>query len=88
MAEAQQHLQQQLVIFIDFNGQHSTAITVQNLARLYQTTQDDSLLTAVVQGINITPRCRQYLATRPYPAGFLSWYDSSISAAGHRQNRV
>ena len=53
-AQAQKHLQQALIIFVDFNDQHSAGMTVQNLARLYQTTQDDSLLTTVAQCLNIT----------------------------------
>ncbi len=52
-AQAQKHLQQALIIFVEFNDQHSAGMTVQNLARLYQTTQDDNLLTTVAQCLNI-----------------------------------
>ena len=54
-AQAQQHLQQALIIFAEFNDQHSVAQTIQILARLYQTTQDDRLLTAVAQCLGSTP---------------------------------
>ena len=53
--QAQQNLQQALTIFVEFNDQHSTEITLRNLARLYQTTQDDRLLTPVAQCLGTTP---------------------------------
>ena len=53
--QAQQHLQQALTIFVEFNDQHSIEITLRNLARLYQTTQDDRLLSTVAQCLNTTP---------------------------------
>ncbi len=54
-AQAQQHLLQALVIFVEFNDQHSVEMVLQILARLYQTTQDDTLLAAVAQCLGTTP---------------------------------
>ncbi|MBD2463714.1 tetratricopeptide repeat protein [Oscillatoria sp. FACHB-1407] len=52
--QAQQHLQQALVIFVEFGDEYSVGMTLQNLARLYQTTQDEGILTAVAQCLNAT----------------------------------
>ncbi len=53
--EAGRALLQALEIFAEFNDQHSVAQTIQNLNRLYQTTQDATLLTAAAQLLNTTP---------------------------------
>ena len=53
-AQAQQHLIQALKIFVEFDDQHSAGMTLRNLSRIYQTTQDASLLTEVAQCLNST----------------------------------
>ncbi|WP_204152911.1 tetratricopeptide repeat protein [Leptolyngbya sp. CCY15150] len=53
--QAKAHHLQDLQISVEFNDQHRIAFVLRNLARLYQTTQDDSLLTTVAQCLNITP---------------------------------
>ena len=53
-AQAQQHLQQALAIFFEFNDQHSVGMTIGNLFRLYQTTQDNNILTSIAQCLNST----------------------------------
>ncbi|NET33075.1 MAG: tetratricopeptide repeat protein [Cyanothece sp. SIO1E1] len=52
--QAQQHLQQALAIFIEFNDKHSVGIALQGLARIYQVTQSDGILTDVAQLLNQT----------------------------------
>ncbi|WP_202807510.1 tetratricopeptide repeat protein [Leptolyngbya sp. PCC 6406] len=54
-SQAQQHLQKALEIFVEFNDQHSAEMVLQILARLYQNTQDDLILTAIAQCLHITP---------------------------------
>ena len=52
--QAQKHYQQALEIFIEFQDQHNAAIVMRSLARIYKTSQDDSLLTGVAQCSNST----------------------------------
>jgi hypothetical protein len=47
--EAGQNLLQALEIFSQFQDQHSVEITVNNLSRIYQATQDQSLLEAIAK---------------------------------------
>ena len=49
LTEASQNLLQALAIFAQFKDQHSVAITLRNLARLYQSTQDLSILETIAQ---------------------------------------
>jgi tetratricopeptide (TPR) repeat protein len=44
-----------LRITVEFNDEHGLGISLRNLARVYQATQDDALLTAVAQILNTTP---------------------------------
>jgi len=52
--EAGQNLLQALAIFAQFQDQHSVEITVNNLSRLYQATQDQSLLEAMAKILGTT----------------------------------
>ena len=52
--EAGQNLLQALEIFAQFQDQHSVGITVRNLSRIYQTTQDQSLLEAMAKILGVT----------------------------------
>ena len=52
--EAGQNLLQALEIFAQFQDQHSVKMTVNILSRIYQTTQDQSLLEAMAKVLGIT----------------------------------
>jgi len=52
--EAGQNLLQALEIFTQFQDQHSVGITVRNLSRIYQATQDQSLLEAMAKVLGVT----------------------------------
>ena len=53
--QAQQQLQQALKIFAEFNDQHSVVMTLNNLNRIYGTTQDEGLLSSVAEILDSTP---------------------------------
>jgi tetratricopeptide (TPR) repeat protein len=53
-AEAAQNLLQALEIFAQFQDQHNVEIALSNLSRIYQTTQDASLLESISQ-VLVTP---------------------------------
>jgi tetratricopeptide (TPR) repeat protein len=54
LTEASQNLLQALAIFAQFKDQHSVEMVLPILARLYQTTQDPSILEAIAQLFGIT----------------------------------
>jgi tetratricopeptide (TPR) repeat protein len=55
LEQAKQHHLQDLQISIEFNDQHRIAFVLRNLARLYQTTQDDHLIATAAQCLGTTP---------------------------------
>ncbi len=63
LEQAKAHHLQDLQISAEFNDQHRITFVMQNLARLYQATQDDRLLTTVAQCLGTTPaEVQQYFA--------------------------
>ena len=52
--EAGENLLQALEIFVQFQDQHSMRIALSNLSRLYQATQDQSLLEAMAKILGVT----------------------------------
>ncbi len=54
-AQAQAHYKQSLEIYVEYGDEHNRAIVMRSFARLYQTTQDDTLLTTVAQCLGTTP---------------------------------
>jgi tetratricopeptide (TPR) repeat protein len=52
--EAGQNLLQALEIFAQFQDQHSVEIVLRNLSRIYQATQDQSLLEAMAKTLGVT----------------------------------
>ncbi|MDX2254924.1 MAG: tetratricopeptide repeat protein [Pseudanabaenaceae cyanobacterium bins.39] len=52
--EAGQNLLQALEIFAQFQDQHSVVIALRNLSRIYQATQDQSLLEAMAKVLGVT----------------------------------
>jgi hypothetical protein len=44
-----------LRITVEFNDEHGLGISLRNLARFYEATQDTALLTAAAQILNTTP---------------------------------
>jgi tetratricopeptide (TPR) repeat protein len=62
LTEAGQNLLQALEIFAQFQDRHSVEITLSNLSRIYQTTQDTSLLESISQVLGISvDQARQQL---------------------------
>ena len=62
LIEAGQNLLRALEIFAQFQDQHSVEMTVSNLSRIYQTTQDASLLESISQVLGISvDQARQQL---------------------------
>jgi hypothetical protein len=53
--QAQQHYQTALEIYMEFGDDRNRDFVIKDLARLYQTTQDDRLLATVAQGLGATP---------------------------------
>lgn len=53
--QAQAYYQQSLEIYVEYGEEHNRAIVMRSFARLYQTTQDDTLLTTIAQCLNTTP---------------------------------
>jgi tetratricopeptide (TPR) repeat protein len=54
LTEAGQNLLQALEIFAQFQDQHSVGIALRNLSRIYQATQDQSLLEAMAKVFGVT----------------------------------
>ena len=52
--QARYHFQKSLSIFVEFKDDYSAEFALRGFARLYQTTEDDSLLTEVAQSLNAT----------------------------------
>lgn len=52
--EAGQNLLQALEIFAQFQDQYSVEMTVNNLSRIYQATQDQSLLETMAKVLGVT----------------------------------
>jgi len=48
------HYQQALVTYVEYNDPHNAGIVLRSFSRLYQATQDASLLTEVAQCLNST----------------------------------
>jgi len=62
LTEAGQNLLQALEIFAQFQDQHSVEMTVRNISRIYQTTQNTSLLESISQVLGISvDQARQQL---------------------------
>lgn len=51
---ARPHYKQSLEIYVEYGDEHNGAIVMRSFAHLYQTTQDDRLLTAVAQCLGTT----------------------------------
>ncbi len=65
--QAQAHYKQSLEIYVEYGDEHNGAIVMRSFARLYQTTQDDRLLTAVAQCLGSTPAEVQQLFAAASP---------------------
>ena len=52
--QARSHYQQALVTYVEYNDPHNAGIVLRSFSRLYQATQDASLLTEVAQCLNST----------------------------------
>ncbi|MCY7332226.1 MAG: tetratricopeptide repeat protein [Pseudanabaena sp. CAN_BIN31] len=62
LTESRQNLLQALEIFAQFQDQHSVDLTLRNLSRIYQTTQDANLLESISQVFGISvDQARQQL---------------------------
>ena len=62
--QAQAHYKQSLELYGEYGDEHNGAIVLNSFARLYQTTQNDRLLTTVAQCLNTTPaEVQQYFAS-------------------------
>ncbi|MGK7876700.1 MAG: tetratricopeptide repeat protein [Xenococcaceae cyanobacterium] len=54
LEEAKNYYLQDLQITVEFNDEHNLGISLRNLVRFYQETQDEEILTAVVQVLGMT----------------------------------
>ncbi|MGP1386848.1 MAG: tetratricopeptide repeat protein, partial [Thainema sp.] len=53
--QARSHYQKALETYTEYGDEHNGGIVFRSFARLYQTTQDPNILTAVAQCLNVTP---------------------------------